>query len=749
MNYLKKLISIFILVQSSLITAQNYQDPSANIEDRISDLLSKMTLEEKIGQMQQNGFWGYGDTLLAPIIEGKVGSFLNVGNTEIQTKLQKVAVEESRLGIPLIFGRDVIHGFKTMLPIPLGQAATWNPKLVETGAKIAAREAAEAGVHWNFAPMIDIARDPRWGRIAESCGEDPYLSSVFGVAMVKGFQGQDLSDANTIAACAKHFVGYGAAEGGKDYNTTLIPERELRDIYLRPFESTVNAGVATLMSAFNDLNGVPTSGNKFTLKTILRDEWNFNGFVVSDWTSIQELIPHGFAKDGSEAALKAANAGVNMEMVSTHFANYLNDHIESGKIDINWIDRLVSEILRVKFKLGLFEHPYTRVFDKSKTLSNEHKEIAKQVATESIVMLKNKDNYLPLKNDLKSLAVIGPLADAQWDQLGTWTVDGKAENSITPLTAIKNEYGKSVKINYVKGLENARSISSEYFQDAIDAVNKSDAILLFLGEDQLLSGETHSRAFINLPGIQEELINELSRIGKPIVLVIMSGRPLTFGNIAEKVTSILYAWHPGTMGGPAISDIIFGKVSPSGKLPVTFPRTVGQIPIYYNSKNTGRPPAPNQLGRTLGTAENPEGYASYYLDVDFTPAYYFGYGLSFTDFSYSDLKISSNEFTKDDRLDISVKVKNTGKYEAKEIVQLYIRDLYGSVTRPVKELKAFEKISLKPGEVVNVNFILTIEDLKFHDINMVNTAESGDFELFVGSSSMDKDLLKTNFTLVE
>ncbi|MBI1932635.1 MAG: beta-glucosidase BglX [Ignavibacteriales bacterium] len=745
---LKKIFSIvIILISTTIVFSQTYKNPKANIEDRINDLLNRMTLDEKIEQMQQNTFGNVTDEVLEDVKKGNAGSFLNTGGIEEKTKLQKAALE-SRLGIPLIFGRDVIHGFKTMLPIPLGQAASWNPELVEKGAKMAAREAAEDFVHWTFAPMLDISRDPRWGRIAESCGEDPYLTSKIGIAMVNGFQGKDISDPNSIAACAKHYVGYGAAEGGKDYNTTLIPEGELRNIYLKPFQEVVNNGIATVMSAFNDLNGVPTSGNSFTLKKVLRDEWKFDGFVVSDWGSIDELIPHGYAKDGYEAALKAASAGVNMEMVSKNYVTNLKDIVESGKISEIWIDELVKGILRIKFKMGLFEQPFRKHTKDLTTLSEQNKEIAKQITLESIVLLQNEDNFLPLdKSKIKKLAIVGPLADAPWDQLGCWTVDGKPENTITPLTAIKNEYGNSIEINYCKGLETTRSNSNELFNKSIETVNKSDAAILFLGEDQLLSGETHSRAFITLPGIQEQLIKELAKTGKPLVLVIMAGRSLTFGDLTGDVKSILYAWHPGTMGGPALADIIFGKVSPSGKLPVTMPRTVGQIPLYYNHKNTGRPPAPNQLGRVLGTPENPEGYASYYLDVDFTPAYYFGYGLSYAEFEYSDLKLSSDKIGMNDKLEISVNIKNTGDVEAKETVQLYIHDLFGSITRPVKELKGFEKISLKPGEIKNVKFTITAEDLKFYDINMNYTAEAGDFDLFVGSSANNNDLLKAKFTL--
>lgn len=738
-------ILLFILLFSLQLFSQTYKDPSAKIEKRIVDLISVMTLEEKIGQMQQSTLHGDFDDYIEKVKDGKIGSFLNAGDLEDKARLQKAAVEGSRLGVPLIFGRDVIHGYKTMLPIPLGQAASWNEELIEMGSKMAAREASEDGIHWTFAPMIDISRDPRWGRIAESCGEDPYLTSRLGVAMIKGFQGDDLADKSTIAACAKHYVGYGASEGGKDYNTTLIPERELRDIYLKPFHAAVEAGAATLMSGFNDLDGVPASGNSFTLKKILRDEWGFNGFVVSDWASITQMIIHGNANDETEAALIAASAGINMEMATESFANNIFNLVQEGKIEEKWIDELVSQILRIKFKLGLFETPYTRITKDLKTLSPEFMQIAKDAATESIVMLQN-DNTLPLKN-VSKLAIIGPLADAPLEQLGTWTVDGKPENTITPLKAIKDQYSNTIEISYVKGLESARSYNKDGFQKAVDAVKKSDAAILFLGEDHLLSGESHSRAFLNLPGAQKELISELSKTGRPIILVIMAGRPLTFGDITDKVNSILYAWHPGTMGGPAIADIIFGKTSPSGKLPISFPRTVGQIPLYYNHKNTGRPPAQDQLGIRLGTPENPRGYASYYLDVDFTPAYYFGFGLSYAELEYSELHISSGSITMNDTLEISIKVKNLGDIEVKEVVQLYIRDLFGSVTRPVKELKNFKKINLNPGESQIVNFTLSSEDLKFYDINMEHKAEPGDFELSVGSSSNKNDLLKTKFTL--
>lgn len=750
---LKRFTPLILIVCLTIINAQTYKNAQADIEERIQDLLSRMTLAEKIGQLQQYSLrkqFSSGklpDKLAQQIRDGKVGSFLNAGTIADRETIQKIAVNETRLGIPIIFGRDVIHGYRTILPIPLGQAATWNYDLLKKGSAMAAREAAEDGYHWTFAPMIDISRDTRWGRIAESCGEDPYMTSQFAKAMVEGFQGDDLSAPHTIASCAKHYIGYGATEGGRDYNTTLIPERELRDVYLKPFKTAVDAGAATLMSAFNDLNGVPTSGNKFTLKTILRDEWNFDGFVVSDWKSITDMMKHGYTKDGKEAALKAFNAGVNMEMVSKHYQNNLEQLLKEGKVKSEWLDEMVAGILRIKFKLGLFETPYRRYSKSEKTFSDEYKELAKESTIESAVLLKNDNNLLPLSESIKSLAVIGPMSDDPVEQLGTWNKEGRKEETVTPLAALRKLYKNKIKINYAPGLTSTRSTETAHFAKAVEAAKNSDAVVLFLGEDHLLSGETHCRAFINLPGAQEKLIKEIHKTGKPVIVVVLAGRALTFGNIIDKINSLVFFWHPGTMGGPAIADLLFGKVSPSGKLPVTFPRTVGQIPLYYNHKNTGKPPVKNQLGIKLGTPENPVGYASYYLDVDFTPAYYFGYGMSYTTFKYSDLKLSSNSITKTDKLTVSVKVKNTGNYKAKETVQLYIRDLFGSVTRPVKELKGFEKISLKPGETKVVSFTLSEEDLKFWDIDMKYVSESGDFEIFVGSSSRSEDLLKSAFQL--
>ncbi|KAA3610436.1 MAG: glycosyl hydrolase [Calditrichaeota bacterium] len=742
---------IFFLIFLTITVQSFAQIPGKkpSEEKRINELLAKMTLGEKIGQMAQFHLWSRDNDFekLSEVIKrGGVGSFLNSGDRAYKEKLQRVAVEESRLGIPLIFGRDVIHGYRTMFPIPLGQAASWNPALIEKAAEISAKEAVQMGIDWTFAPMMDLARDPRWGRIAESFGEDPFLASKLAVSMTKGLQGDDLADPNRIAACAKHYVGYGAAEGGRDYNTTLIPEHDLRNFYLPPFKASVDAGVATIMSAFNDLNGVPTSGNQFTLRQILRTEWGFDGFVVSDWTSMTEMINHGYCADEREVALKSIKAGINMEMVSESYQNHLKELIESDEVNVKLLDDAVAEILRVKIRLGLFENPYPVAYDESVILNKDHLKVARDLATQSLVLLKNEKSVLPINKESKSIAVIGPLADSPWDQLGTWTVDGKKEDSITPLQTLKENV--DFNILYAKGLENPRSVDNKLFEEAISTVKKADLAILFMGEDQIISGEAHSRAFIDLPGAQKDLINKISETSTPIVLVIMAGRPLTFSKIIDKVDAIVYAWHPGTMSGPAISDVLTGKVVPSGKLPVSFPRTVGQIPIYYNHRNTGRPPRKDMLGIPTGNTEDPIDYVSYYLDVDFTPQYPFGFGLSYSTFSYSDFKLSTKKLTSGNALKATVQLKNTGQYKADEIVQLYIRDKAASITRPVKELKGFQKVSLKAGESKSIFFEISEKDLAFWNIDMKFTAEPGMFDVMVGGSSADEDLLKESFELV-
>ena len=722
------------------------------IEARIVELVSLMTIEEKIGQMIQTHYAGeVSADMRGNIAAGRVGSLLNVVDADVANELQRIVAEESRLGIPLLLARDVIHGFTTILPIPLGQAATWNPELVERGTRVAALEAAKTGVNWALAPMIDISRDPRWGRIAESFGEDPYLTSRFAVAMVEGYQGDDLSAPGTIAASAKHFAGYGASEAGRDYNTTNIPENELRNVYLPPFKAAVDAGVATLMASFSDLNGVPASGNRFLMQDILRDEWDFDGFVVSDWDSIDQLTDHGFAADGRDAARKAVTAGVNMEMVSRTYAQHLAQLVEDGEVGIERIDQLVGEILRIKFDLGLFENPYTDPAEFPPLANDEHLSVAREAALQSLVLLQNEGSALPLDaNVLTSIAVIGPLSDDPYEQLGTWIFDGDPALSQTPLQAIRESVGDRVDVNFVRALETSRSLDTGGFAEALAAARASDAVVVFLGEESILSGEAHSRADIDLPGAQVELVRALRETGKPVVAFILAGRPLTIQNVLEHVDALVYAWHPGTMGGPAIADVLFGVESPSGKLPVTFPRLVGQIPIYYAHKNTGKPATPETYVHIddlpVRGAQAAFGMTSHHLDAGYTPLFPFGFGLSYTQFTYSDLELSRSTVGMSDSLTIQAVVTNAGDAGADEVVQLYVRDLVGDVTRPVKELKGFRRIRLQPGESRTISFGLTPLDLAFYGQDMELTIEPGEFHVWVGGSS-DAGL-QASFTLV-
>jgi len=717
---------------------------------RAKELLSKMTLAEKIGQMSQvtGGSWH----LPQDIQEGKVGSVINEVNVETVNELQRVAMEESRLGIPLLIGRDVIHGFKTIFPIPLGQAASWNPERIKEGAKIAAVEAASSGVNWTFAPMIDITRDPRWGRIAESLGEDPYLCGELGAAMVAGFQSDDLDNKGSIAACAKHLAGYGAVESGMDYNTVNIPENELRNVYLRPFKKALDAGVATFMSSFSDLNGVPATGNEFLMKQVLRKEWDFKGFVVSDWESIKELSVHGYTANDKESALCALSVGIDMEMASTTYADHLATLLEENKIKLHEVDTMVLNVLTLKFKLGLFENPYTNPNEFPELVNKEHLQAAKLSAQEGCVLLKNDHQTLPLsKQKLNSLAVIGPLADDGYEQMGTWVFDGESRHSQTCLQALHAHVGDEVELRFVRAMETSRSKSQTEFEQAVEVAQQSDAVVMFVGEESILSGEAHCRADISLPGSQAELIESIAATGKPIVLVVLAGRPLTLAPVIDKVDAVLYAWHPGTMAGPAIAELLFGVVSPSGKLPVSFPRAVGQIPIYYSKKNTGRPPSWDNIthiddidGAAVQTSL---GMSSFHLDAGFIPLFPFGFGLSYSQFEYSDIALSSNRIVLGDTLNITAQLRNTGAVEAQEVVQLYIRDLVGNVTRPIKELKGFEKIRLKPGESQTVSFNLHTDDLAFYNQKMQLVTELGDFHLWIGGSSEAE--LFTEFEIVE
>ena len=736
---MKKILFLFFIAYSMNAQVKTF-------EQRVDSILSLMTLEEKVGQLVQ--FTGGTDTgTKTPkpkegheelIRQGKIGSLLNIFGAEETKRLQKIAVEESRLKIPLIFGLDVIHGFKSTFPVPIAEASSWNPKLIEFSARMQAIEASAAGVHWTFNPMVDIARDPRWGRIVEGSGEDPYLGSVMAAARVKGYQGDDLSAENTILACAKHYAAYGAAEGGRDYNTVDISERTLREIYLPPYKAAVEANVGSLMASFNEIGGVPSSANQFLMTKILRDEWNSDAFVVSDWNSIGELVPHGIAKDLKQAAELAINATVDMDMEGNAYFNHLVELVREGKVDVKLIDNAVRRVLLAKFKLGLFDNPFKYCDEnreKKIVLSKEMIEATKKVALESIVLLKNENNLLPLKKDLKSIAVIGPLANSKDDPLGPWAQQGEPQNVVSVLEGIKNKLGNKVKINFAEGCSITGKDKSG-FSKAIKAVKNSEVAIVVLGESRDMSGEAQSRATLDLPGVQEDLIKELYKTKKTIVVVLMNGRPLTINWISENIPAILETWFLGIQCGNAIADVLFGDYNPSGKLPVTFPKYVGQIPLYYNHKNTGRPYNHVQ----------PQ-YTSFYNDFTIEPLYPFGYGLSYTKFEYSNLNLNKNQIKKDESLKVSVDVKNTGKYEGEEVVQLYIRDLVGSVTRPVKELKDFMKIKLKPGETKKVEFIITPDKLKFYDINMNYVVEPGDFKVFVGTNSVD--VLESSFTIVE
>jgi beta-glucosidase len=723
------------------------------LERRVSELLGEMTVAEKIGQMSQVDAVEDTDPsgLRDAIREGRVGALLNEVDVRTVNELQRIAVRESRLGIPLLFGRDVIHGFRTVLPIPLGQAASWNPELVRQGARMAAVEAASAGVNWTFAPMIDVSRDPRWGRIAESFGEDTYLTSILGAAMVEGFQGADLSAASAIAACAKHFAGYGACESGRDYNTTSIPENELRNVYLPPFRAAIEAGVATVMASFSELDGVPASGNRFLMTQILRDEWQFEGFVVSDWGSIEQLIVHGFAADEKEAAYEGVAAGINMEMASRAYARHLSSLVEEGRISLHWLDLMVAAVLRLKLRLGLFLNPFTDPSGFPPIANGNNLEMARKAAVQSIVLLQNRNAVLPLaKESLASLALIGPMADAPYEQLGTWVFDGDPELSQTPLAAIRELMGEKVVVNHARAMETSRSRSTAGFAEALDAAGKSDATILFLGEESILSGEAHSRANIDLPGNQADLVRALSGTGRPLIAVIFAGRPLTLSNIIDHVDAILFVWHPGTMGGPAIADILFGLEAPSGKLPVSFPGEVGQIPIYYSHKNTGKPASAESFVHiddiAANTRQSSLGMTCSWLDAGYKPLYSFGYGLSYTRFSYSDITISAAQVEPQESVTVRATVSNDGEVEADEIVQMYIRDLVGNVTRPVRELKAFTRVRLKPGESRDVAFVIASGDLAFHGRNMQLMTEPGEFHVWIGGSS--EALLHTTFAVV-
>jgi beta-glucosidase len=727
--------AVFLLSFVSAPASRSRQAP--NVEARIDALISRMTLAEKLGQLQQLDGEGNGNfrpEQMDLLRKGLLGSTLNVRGAQRTNQLQHVAME-SRLKIPNLFGYDVIHGYRTIFPIPLAEASSWDPASAERSTSIAASEAYASGLRWTFAPMVDIARDPRWGRITEGAGEDPFLGAAFARARVLGFQGSDYSSPGKILACAKHWVAYGAAEGGRDYNTTDMSEHTLREIYFPPFKAAVDAGVGTLMSAFNNLNGVPTSANPFTLTKVLRGEWKFDGFVVSDYTAVKELINHGVAATGKDAAQAAINAGVDMEMVSRLFNQHGPELLKEGKVSQATIDEAVRRILRIKFRLGLFDHPYTDEASESRSLlTAANRAAAREIAGRSIVLLKNDRELLPLSRTIGSVAVVGPLADDRRAPLGWWSVDGHDEDTVTALAGIRAKVSPQTKVIYAKGCD-ILGDSTTGFAEAVSAARQADITIVFVGEAKEMVGEAASRSSLDLPGRQMDLVKEVSATGKPTIVVLVNGRPPTIGWIVDKVPAILEAWMGGTEAGNATADVLFGDVNPGGKLPVTFPRVVGQVPIYYNHLNTGRPPDANSR------------FTSKYLDVPWTPQFPFGYGLSYTQFKITNLQLSETQIKTDGTLRISVEVENAGKRAGDEVVQLYIRDMAASVARPVKELKGFKRVTLKPGEKQRVEFTLGPEHLGFYNREMKFVVEPGEFKVMVGSSS--EDVIEKSFVVVE
>ena len=740
MDIMKKIAGYALMALVVVLTGCSGSDTGKNdgIDAKVEELLSRMNLREKLGQMNQlAGGYQWLDAIKA----GECGSVLNCNSTEEIIAVQKAAVEESRLGIPLLISRDVIHGYRTIFPIPLGQAATFNPEIVEKGARIAATEATAAGIRWTFSPMLDISRDPRWGRVAEGSGEDPYLNAVMGQAMVRGYQGDDLSDPTSMAACMKHFVGYGAAEGGRDYNTAVLTERVLRNVYFPAFEAAAEAGVATLMTAFHDVDGIPCTGNSWLLEDVLRGEWGWNGMIVSDYRSVQQLEVHGFADDLKHTAEQSIEASVDMDMMSLAYINHGEELVAEGRLSEEDVDNAVRNILRLKFELGLFENPYADPDASAKVdYAPEHLAAAKQAALESVVLLKNENAVLPISG-AKTILVTGPMADAPHDQLGTWAFDGQKEHTVTPLTALREMYD----VIWVPGLEYSRDRNTDNFRKVRRAAAKADVAVVFVGEEAILSGEAHSMSDLCLKGAQSELIAEVARSGKPVVVVVIAGRPLTIEKDMEHCDAMLYCFHPGTMGGPALADLISGKSAPSGKLPMTFIREAGQAPMYYNSYMTGRPYKGNEpelYEIPLEAVQNSTGCTSFYLDSGNKPLFPFGYGLSYTVFEYSAPSTDRGVYEMDDTIKASVILTNTGDCEATEVVQMYVRDLVGSVVRPVKELKRFRRVTLGPGESTTVCFELPVSELAFWNREMEHVVEPGTFHMWIAGDSTSGELLE-------
>ena len=719
------------------------------IDQKVNALLKKMTIEEKIGQLNQytgdNSATGpitINPNKQAEIKAGLVGSMLNIIGTKYTRQYQELAMQ-SRLKIPLLFGQDVIHGYKTTFPIPLAEAASWDLAAIELAARVAATEASASGIHWTFAPMVDIGRDPRWGRVMEGAGEDTYLGSKIAYARVKGFQGNKLGDLNSVMACVKHFAAYGAGVGGRDYNSVDMSERMLLETYLPPFKAALDAGAATFMNSFNDLNGIPATANVHLQRDILKGKWNFQGFVVSDWGSIGEMVAHGYSKDLKAAALSAITAGSDMDMESNVYRYNLAELVKEGKVSIDLIDDAVKRILRKKFELGLFDDPYRYSDEKraEKALSNpENRKAALEVAQKSIVLLKNDNQTLPISKSVKTIAFIGPMVKEYKANMGFWSVELPEVNYdkwvVSQWDGLQNKVGKNTKLLYAKGCE-VDGDNKDGFAEAVATAKQADVVILSIGERRDMSGEAKSRSNLGLPGVQEDLVKAIQATGKPVVVLINAGRPLVFNWTADNVPAIVYTWWLGTEAGNAIANVLFGDYNPSGKLPMTFPREVGQVPIYYNHFSTGRP----------AKDENQTNYVSAYIDLKNSPKYPFGYGLSYTQFNYADLKLSSTKIKSNETIKVSFQLSNVGKVAGEEVVQLYLKDKFGSVVRPVLELRDFQKVKLNAGESKTIEFTIDKEKLSFYNDKLEWTAEPGDFELMIGTSSADIKL-RSNFELL-
>jgi beta-glucosidase len=708
--------------------------PSDGAEKAFVDaLLARMTLEEKLGQLNQPPGIGNNTGPKAKaagtdqVRKGQVGSFLGMQGVKQTCDLQRIAVKESRLGIPLLFGFDVIHGYRTVFPVPLGEAASFNPVAVEHAARVAAVEATAHGIHWTYAPMVDVARDPRWGRVVEGAGEDPYLGGVLAAARVRGFQGKDLRAPDTVLATAKHFVAYGGAEAGRDYNTVDISERTLREVYLPPFQAAVDAGVGSVMASFNEIAGVPMHANGPLINGVLRGEWGFDGVLVSDYTGVMELMHHGIAANATEAGTRALDAGVDIDMVSEIYRKDMPKAVRAGKVSEATVDESVRRVLRAKYRLGLFDNPYRNCdesLEKSQTLTAANRDAARAMARESMVLLKNKGAVLPLSKQVRTLAVIGPLADNPRAMLGSWAGMGRPEDVVTPLAGIRAAVGPDTKILYARGAD-INTADTTGIAEAVRIAGQADAVLLLLGEAEDMSGEANNRTSLDLPGVQEQLALAVQKTGKPVAAVLFNGRPLSVDSLQEQVPAIVEAWFPGVEGGHALADVLFGDYNPAGRLPITFPRNVGQVPIYYAHKNTGRPP------------REEERYTSKYLDVSWKPLYAFGHGLSYTTFRYDGLRLSQKKIAADGKVDVQVTVTNTGSRAGDEVVQLYLRDDFASVTRPVKQLRGFQRVHLLAGQSQTLTFTLTANDLSFYGEDMKKVVEPGSFTVFAGGNSVD------------